>query len=328
MRAMAGLTALLPLDGTKFSESAFSLLPLIKSLGFEKVKLVSVWERLWAEEQLGRGEGELEEVAERGRSYLGAYLSSQAVQAKRLGFAVETEVRTGRAADEVLRISAEDSADLVVIATHGRDGIARWRLGSVADKIVRQAACPTLVIGPNVVIELAPYSLRRILVPLDGSPVAEEALMIATWIAERTGAELDLARALTPPPVDAAMGAYPVDILMAMEDTARNYLTDKADGLRGRVEARTILLIGPAPEQLLEYEKQNAVDLVIMASHGRAGVARTVLGSVTDRMLHGSAPVLVLRPEEVRSGLVEIARAHFWKSHVHRVRRRQQVGRG
>jgi nucleotide-binding universal stress UspA family protein len=219
-------------------------------------------------------------------------------------------------------MSAEDSVDLIVIATHGRDGIARWRLGSVADKIVRQAGCPTLVIGPNVVIELAPYSLRRILVPLDGSALAEEALTIATWFAERTGAELGLVRAVTPPPVDAAMGAYPIDILTAMEDTARNYLTDKVDGLKGRAEARTTLLIGPAPEQLLEYEKPNAIDLVIIASHGRAGVARAVLGSVTDRMLHGSAPVLVLRPEDVRSGLVEIARAHFWKSHVHRVRRR------
>ena len=164
-----GLTALIPLDGTELSESALSLLPVLMSLGFEKIKLVSVWEHLWAEEQLGRGDAELKEVAERGRSYLGGYLSKQAERVKRLGFAVDTVVRTGRAAEETLRLAAEDSVDLVLIATHGQDGLTRWRLGSVADKIVRQATCPTLVIGPNVVIGMAPYLLRRILVPLDGS---------------------------------------------------------------------------------------------------------------------------------------------------------------
>jgi hypothetical protein len=79
-------------------------------------------------------------------------------------------VRTGRAAEETLRLAAEDSVDLILIATHGRDGMTRWRLGSVADKIVRQATCPTLVVGPNVVLELAPHYLRRILVPLTGHP--------------------------------------------------------------------------------------------------------------------------------------------------------------
>jgi nucleotide-binding universal stress UspA family protein len=325
---MSGLTVLVPLDGTPLAESAISLLPLAKSLGFEKVKLVSVWERSWAEEQLGLGNKELKELAERGHSHVGDYLNAQAERVRHLGFAVEAVVRTGRAAEEVLSVASQDSADLILIATHGRDGLARWRLGSVADKVVRMAGCPTLVIGPNVAVDMAPYSCRRILVPLDGSPLAQEALTIATWVAERTGAELDLAQAVTPPPVDRAMGPFPIDILSAMEDSARIYLTDRARDLAGKVEARTAVLIGSAPEQLLQYASQNAIDLVIVASHGRAGVARAVLGSVTDRLLHGPSPVLVLRPEEVRSGLVEVARAHFWRSHVHRIRRRQPASTG
>jgi nucleotide-binding universal stress UspA family protein len=323
-----GLTALIPLDGTELSESALSVLPLLLSLGFEKIKLVSVWDYVWADEQLGRGHTELKEVAERGRTYLGAYLKKQAERVKGLGLGVETVVRTGRAAEEALRLAAEDSVDLILIATHGRDGMTRWRLGSVADKIVRQAPCPTLVIGPNVVLELAPFYLRRILVPLDGSPLAEEALAIAIWVAGRTGAELELVRAVTAPPIDAAMGANPVGLLAAIEDTARVYLAGKAEGIKGKTEAHTALVIGSAPEMLAAYAREKEVDLVIMASHARTSIARAVLGSVTDRMLHGPAPVLVLRPEEVRSGLVELAKAQRWQSHVHRVRHRTGVSDG
>jgi nucleotide-binding universal stress UspA family protein len=277
---------------------------------------------MWEEGQVGRGSEELKELAERGHSYLEAYLNAQAERARRLGFAVEAVVRTGRAAEEVLTVAGEDSADLILLATHGRDGLARWRLGSVADKIVRMAGCPTLIIGPNVAVDMAAYSCRRILVPLDGSPLAQQALTVATWVAERTGAKLDLVEVVEPLPVDAAMGPIPIDILSAMEDSARIYLADRARDVKGKVEVQTEVLIGPATDQLLQYTGQQAIDLVIIASHGRAGVARAVLGSVTDRLLHGPAPVLVLRPEDVRSGLVELARAHFWKSHIHRVRRR------
>jgi hypothetical protein len=123
------------------------------------------------------------------------------------------------------------------------------------------------------------------------------------------------------------MGANPIDLLAAIEDTARIYLAGRAEGVKGKAEARTALVIGSAPEMLATYAREKEVDLVIMASHGRAGIARAVLGSVTDRLLHGPAPVLVLRPEEVRSGLVEVARGHFWRSHVHRVRRPHAVAR-
>ena len=305
---MPTLTALIPLDGTRLSESAFSMLPLSQKLGVNKVVLVATWESLWQEQSLGRRDSELQEVAEKGRSYLHSYLAAQAERVRPFGFQVEVDVRVGRAAEEVLSAASNTGADLIIIATHGRDGIARWRLGSVADKIVRHADCPTIVVGPNVNKELEPYSLRRILVPLDGTPLAEEALPVATWIAQANGAEFDLVRVVSLPGAGIYDGmGYSVDLLTDIEDAARAYLAEVAARLEKRVAVRTELLLGDAGDQLLAHMKETPSELVVVASHGRAGLVRTALGSVADRMLHGPAPVLILRPEQVNGRFVQAA---------------------
>ncbi len=310
---MASLTALIPLDGTNLSESAFELLPFLKTLGFDSVQLVSVWEAAWEEKEAGsHDERELGEVAEKGRSYLEAYLSEQAEKVRSLGFAVATSVRIGQPAEETAAAAEEAHADLILIATHGRTGSARWRLGSVADKIVRHAAFPTLVIGPNVEVSLAPFKLDRILIPLDGSALSEEVLSLSTFIADRTGAGLDLVRSVSLAPVayDESMGIYPGDMITAMEDAARAYLERKRGELGEKRDVKTSLLIGAPGEQLLLFLKENPAGLVVMASHGRGGFVRAALGSVTDRVLHGPSPVLVIRPEdEVKGGLAAAALA-------------------
>ena len=307
---MPGLTALIPLDGTELSESSFALLPVAKQLGISKVVLLSVWDGDWDDERdniPGRAE-DMKGVGDKGRAYLEGYLNSKTAEVSNLGFEVEIAVRSGRAADEVIEQAEASDADLIIIATHGRSGIARWRLGSVADSIIRHASCPAIVIGPNVDEELAPYNLKRVLVPLDGSALSELALPIAAYVAKQTGSTIDLVRTVSVAPVsyDDSMGVYPVDLLTAMEDAARTYLDRMAAGLGEGT--RTAILVGSPADQLIEYMKENPAGLVVMAAHGRTGVKRVLLGSVTDRVLHGSAPVLVLRPEEgAKSGLVEAA---------------------
>jgi nucleotide-binding universal stress UspA family protein len=195
---------------------------------------------------------------------------------------------------------------MIVIATHGRDGLARFRLGSVADKVVRHAECPTLVIGPNVKIELAPYRVQRILAPLDGTELAEKAVPIASWVARAVDAELNLVRVVSVLMPEYELG-YSIDVLGEIEQAAREYLAKMVQKLGPSVRTRADVLVGAPDVQLLEHMKQTPADLVILASHGRAGILRTALGSVADRMLHGPAPVLVLRPEQVSSRLLDVA---------------------
>src|SRR5690606_680443 len=160
------LIALIPLDGTKLSESAYAMLPLVRQLGIDRIRLVSVWESADDEDDSGKKK-ELSEAAQKGKAYLEAYLEQQAEEVKAKGFEVETVVQIGRPADEILE-STHD-VDMIVIATHGRTGIARWWLGSVADEVIKEFACPTLVIGPNVEADLVHYEVNRILIHLDGS---------------------------------------------------------------------------------------------------------------------------------------------------------------
>jgi nucleotide-binding universal stress UspA family protein len=312
---MPGLNALIPLDGTKLAESAFELLPFIKTLGFDRLTLVSVWDSGLEErvrEDMQERHELMTEVEEKGRAFLDTYLGQQAAQLRADGYAVDVVVRMGRAADEVLAAAEELAPDLVLIATHGRDGLERWRLGSIADKVVRGAPCPTLVIGPNVETDIANYDLTKVLVPVDGGELAEAALPIASWIASAHEASIDLVRviSLTSVAYDPSMGMYPVDLVTAIEDAARAYLDRIGAGLAAKHQVETTLLMGSAGEQILEYLKEHPAGLVVLASHGRAGVVRAALGSVADRMLHGPAPVLILRPEEeTKSRLVEQAEA-------------------
>jgi nucleotide-binding universal stress UspA family protein len=309
---MPGLKAMIPLDGSKLSESALSILPFLKSLGFDSLRLVSVWEENWENVASGK-EDELAAAGERGQAYLDAYLKERAATAEAAGFTVETVVKVGKAADEVLE-QTSDGIDLACIATHGRTGLRRWRLGSVADRLSRETPCPDLVIGPNVEVELDNYAVKRIVVALDGSELSEEALPVAAWIADKTGASLDLIRAvsLTPMAMDPSLGLYPVDLVTSVEDAAKEYLAAKAHGLQdgGKRTVTASILLGSPGEQLIEYLEKDAPSLVIMATRGHSGLARLALGSVTDQVLHGPSPVLVLRPEEEKtSRLVAEAKA-------------------
>jgi nucleotide-binding universal stress UspA family protein len=291
---MAGLKALIPLDGTKLSESAFDMLPLLKIMGFDSVRLVSVWESAWEEAGPARKQEDFGEANEKGRAYLDAYLSQQAGRVRKAGFAAEADVRAGRAAEEV--VEAAKGVDLVLVATHGRSGVARWWLGSVADKVVREVACPVLLIGPNVQQELAPGRPGRILLPLDGSEQAEEAIPVAAWLAGLTGGEIEAVRcmSLTPVAYDPSMSIYSADLIGSLEEAVQEYLAGVQQRLTGHKVATT-MLVGGAGELLIEHLEAHPAGLVVMTSHGRSGVRRVALGSVTDRLLHGPAPVLVVR---------------------------------
>jgi nucleotide-binding universal stress UspA family protein len=301
---MAGLTGLIPLDGTDLSESALELLPCLQRLGFDKVRLISVWD----ESHEASDHADSSEAAEKGRAYLEAYLEKQAEAVRGRGLQVECLIRLGKAAEQILE-AAEQGTDLILIATHGRTGIARLRLGSVADKVVRDTGCPVLVIGPNVKIDLAAYAPRRIMVPLDGSELAEQALPVVSWLAAALDTEIDIVRTVMLPPMAADASAYPTDILSSLEDAARTYVAQKAKELAGRM-VEAYVRVGSTGERLLEHLEERPAELVVMASHGRSGFVRAALGSITDRVLHGPAPVLVLKPEsETKGGLLAAARS-------------------
>lgn len=101
------------------------------------------------------------------------------------------------------------------------------------------------------------------------------------------------------------MGVYPVDLIQAVEDEAKTFLVEKAKTLGATRKVTTTLLSGSPAEQILMHMQEQQIDLVVVASRGRAGVVRATLGSVADRLLHGPAPVLVFQPGDGGRLLVE-----------------------
>jgi nucleotide-binding universal stress UspA family protein len=184
--------------------------------------------------------------------------------------------------------------------------MSRWRLGSVVDKVIRNAERNVLAIGPKARArgewldpELVP-PFRSILVPLDGSALAENALPVAKSFADAFNSKLHLIRAVPIPMLDEDMpgeAIYTPDLLDSMVSSARTYLTSAASRLASPEGARLDVLVGPPAPQIEDYATLNNIDLVVMTSHGRGGIARAALGSVTDRLLGGPAPVLVVRAE-------------------------------
>jgi nucleotide-binding universal stress UspA family protein len=145
---------------------------------------------------------------------------------------------------------------------------------------------------------------QHILVPLDGSPLAEQVLSHATAIIadRRQDVQITLLRAVPPiypVPMDySGIFTTTTDIAPDFDEDARNYLTGIAGELRAegfRVDTHVSQL--PAAEAIVDYAGHHSVDLIIMATHGRSGIGRWVFGSVTQKVLHITpAPMLVVRP--------------------------------
>ncbi|UCH24536.1 MAG: universal stress protein [Trueperaceae bacterium] len=289
---MNGLTALIPLDTTEFSESAMHMLPLLKEIGFEKVRLVS------ASDPKKRLDKDM----------LATYLQDMEPKVAAFGMECETRVLEGEPVDAILAEADSSDIDLIVIATHGRTGIARYFLGSVGDKLIKNSPCPRLVIGPNVEIDLESYDLTHVLVPLDGSELSELSIPIARHLAKICEAQVDLIRTVFPTPAAAGHELIAVDLLDEMLEDASSYLARMKEQFVG-LKVTTNVVTGRPDFAIIEHMKNSTNDLVVIASRGRTGIARSLMGSTTERVLHGPDPVLVFEPGEDRSRLFEAARA-------------------
>lgn len=217
-------------------------------------------------------------------------------------------VLEGPIAETIAEHAKSVHANLIVMTTHGRGPFSRFWLGSVADDLIRRVPAPLLVLRPTDGESPPPdrdWAPKRILVPLDGSHLAEQALAPAVEIAKLAKAELTLFRIIEPIPVLAPDGLMPqptvVDahLIDELKTQARSYLERAAEKLRkdGLGVQTQILVEDRTATAILEAGRE--FDLIAMATHGRHGIARMLIGSVADKLVRGAAgPVLIARPED------------------------------
>jgi nucleotide-binding universal stress UspA family protein len=190
----------------------------------------------------------------------------------------------------------------VAISTHGRSGITRWLLGSVAGRVIETTRVPVFVVRPP---DKHPGgAIRKILVPLDASTLAESVLPLVEKLAADHGASVTVMQSV--PPVSAYSGfeyAAPTamaEILEDMQAQSRTYLAGVRDRLREKgIEVDAITTGALAVESILSTADEIGADLIALATHGRTGLGRVVLGSVTDSVIRRShLPCLVVHPDE------------------------------
>jgi nucleotide-binding universal stress UspA family protein len=229
-----------------------------------------------------------------------AYLNGVTVRLREEAILAEPVVAFGDPAAAIVEQVAAQRADLVVMATHGRSGLARAVMGSVALGVLRSGSAPVLLVrtGSQPPRELRTGQRPRLLLPLDGSGLAECVIPVAAELASQLDAELVL------------LQVVPDEVAGAVEH-ARQYLETVADVVAGkylverpRVQART----GRAEDTIAAVA--GSADLVVMATHGRSGLARGVYGSVAEEVLRrGGTPALLVRPAALRDAPVSPAAA-------------------
>lgn len=291
-------TILVPLDGSPFAEQA---LPWALSLARRAGAALDLVRGhvLYALAQPAAAWAPFDPVAEAdAKQAERAYLDEIA---RRLTGAAPVEVRKslvdGYETEGILKRAQDGRADLVVMATHGRGPVGRFFLGSVADVLVRETSVPVLLVRPNGdAANLLPGpAVSNVLVPLDGSRLAEQALGPAAELARLLLAPCTLLRVLEPFGL-AAGPAPPEEVRCA---AAGAYLETVADRLRGHgLPVQTqVAADGHPARAILSEARARQGTVIALATHGRSGISRVVLGSVADQMLRAApGPVLVYRP--------------------------------
>ncbi len=219
--------------------------------------------------------------------------------------AVDCIADAGDPAEVIVHRAGAGDETLIAMATHGRSGAQRWLLGSVADKVLHLTPSHLLLVRANKEMKTAEeISLKKVLVALDGSPLAEKILPRIVELAKEMHLEVVLVRVWSLP-LTASFGSegYGMSnfesLTEEITEEAKGYLEEKVHQLKkeGLESASSVLLEGNAAEEIINFARQTPDGLVAMCTHGRSGLNRLVLGSVTDRVVrYSSNRVLVVPP--------------------------------
>lgn len=272
---------LAPLDGSTLSERALTpAITLAQDLAAQLLLL-----RVTPSMELLVNEEVRQDLRRTAQSYLDDV--TQRNQAERVKLSVL--LRQGAPAPTIAQTARAEGVDLIVISSHGRSGVGRWVYGSVADYVLRADVCDVLIVRAATALP----NLRggRLLVPLDGSALAEQALEPAVALAQALAAELHLLRLTFS--ISHLEPQFYQRIFHHIEIEERRQGQAYLNGVKQRLSGQAFpvhaeALIGDAAAGIIDYARAQGIDLILTASHGRSGVQRWLYGSVAEKVLQGA----------------------------------------
>jgi nucleotide-binding universal stress UspA family protein len=313
---------MVPLDGSPFGECALPLALSLARRANATLQLVQVMPPLgsiYTETPMFVDSSFEEELREHERASHLAYLERTLKKLHKLApVPVQTVLLEGDIPNLLRQQALRGGASLVVMTTHARGPMGRFWLGSVADELVRKLPMPVVLVRPGercTAFDTEPEP-RNILIPLDGTPLAEQVIEPAVELGCLMDANYTLLRVIKPvlPVTYPLEGAGLADVAQSLierterfqnqlRQEAQDYLDRVAAGLRQRgCRVVTCVDVEEKPALAILNHAQSS-DLVAMSTHGRHGLSRLFLGSVADKVIRGAhLPVLVYRPVEAVKG--------------------------
>jgi len=211
---------------------------------------------------------------------------------------VEISLRNGNVVQEILAQAKTSRPDLMVIGSHGRGGIQRLVLGSVAEKVLRLATCPVLTVRRGVrLVRRSRSPFATILCPTDFSAAANKAVAYAKRLAQEADAKLILMTAVEWPFGDEVTSGAVAELQKSIASNASDALTrllprPASNGPR----AQAIVAVGKASAAIVKVARARSVDLIVMGVSGRGALDVAILGSTTHHVIReGAWPVLTVR---------------------------------
>ena len=228
---------------------------------------------------------------------------------------VKGEIIEGYPADEILKYAEENEFDLILMATRGHSGLKRWSIGSVATKVLSASKIPVWLVRADHTPD-QPYDewpTKTLLVPLDGSELAEEVIPHVEILARQKGEEaleVVLLRIAETPSIPSYYGPELSGVslnwgeFMQQEEVRRKksskeYLDRIEEQLKAKnINVKSVVVEGKANDEIINFANSNPYTMIVIASHGRSGLSRLVYGSVAANLLNGvTCPIFMVKPK-------------------------------
>jgi nucleotide-binding universal stress UspA family protein len=303
---------LIPLDGTPMAESAIAY---AKDLA-GRLDLDIIILHVFTPEEHSLAtmyRGYVERMAEIVRRESIKIQQITGFQSRVMVMTARGKLTVGYPPDEILRYADENEVDFILMATHGYSGIKRWAMGSVADKVIRAAKMPVFLVRVGIPDEISydKWPQKTLIVPLDGSILAESVLSHVKALAKQRGTQpvdvvllgvcdQPLISSKSPETSLPVGGEKRVKQNMAsFELESKQYLAGVKKRFKDTgLKVKSKVLIGNPAVEIIKYSSRNPFNLIVMATHGRSGLMRWVYGSVADMVLRkGSSPIFLVRPK-------------------------------
>lgn len=283
---------LVPLDGSPVAEEILVHVETLARASGAHVILLRVVPFLWPSEHV-----HVREMGDKMDKEASDYLFTIETHLVEKGIEASIAVCEGNVPEVIRDAAREKGVDLIALSTHGHGGVKRWALGSVTSKVMQVSPVPLLVHRSTGTKEIEAHC-RQVLIPIDGSELAESIFPQARSIAALFNAKVWFLSVITLP------GGFTVleQDQAALEDRVALSIKHYFSSLETRLQEEeagdyeVVIKKGDPAETICSFAEENRIDLIAMSTHGRSGLSRWALGSVTDKVLHcSSKPVLLVR---------------------------------